>query len=1342
MAERDRLPTLSNDAQLAIMNMVKGGMSMDEALKKAQEMEASEVRSKPTLPSGVSKGQLSGKDINRATMDVVTKMVQDGNLSSADALRHAEALNSVKVRKKGDAQRILLMNMVKERNISIDEAVRLAAEMGVDVNYDRQAARASLAAAEGKIYNFGVYKFSKLKGAQRRILQLDFSSKIMCNIQRGHRNNQIRFEDIERVESEDGLLFTIHVGGEARHTAEYEADSLEEKNKIFRLLSLIVSHNNSDRTGKVEEDIAKPEARVIKEGRVEKKGHTVAYFNWSSRFMRVRQGELAYYREDDLSNALNILALAQGVSSVTRKGLDMFVVHTNKKNFTFRVPPPAGSTDPAEAQVERNLWIEAIMEATLPPGGRAGNATGQGLTDAQVRRLQDLVRKMMAETAALTGLVTGGPGAPKVSALQAFQAELLKELTALPVVDRPAGAAADARDSMESPTDEKAGPVDPTVLKVHLTRPSHETPWGLVISADREVVEVEPGGIAARAGVTKGMLVLTVNTQAVAPTDETQAAQDAAMEAIGEALEALQVHMDLRRREAPPTPKIDPAKAKEEADKEKKLKLEKDADKHRSEIKRIETTLAAVTGRQKAEEAVAKVGEQLEAAIKRLNATKQECGIQDVKEVDARLAALKQTTVQARAALDAAAVEQGKAEAAIKEAEELMGLAETDEDKEATAEYMASSQAQLQAAIDAAAAARADIAAAEAEAAKLESLYALTSEVSALEAKLVSSTAEAEAASEKLARIAGVEALQEAVDAAATDLAKAEAHLAQAQKDAEDPSKALARAQDKLRQAEAKLADAHVNHEDHRRLAFLSSTDLLTSMSLEDKKMLLRRRNDAKFFPNLLPKMLSAVDWSCSSNVREAYRMLMKWTMDDSPAVALELLHYSYADLRVRAHATDLISKLADDDIECFLLQLVQVLKFEPHHDSALARLLLSRALSNRRLGNSFFWLLRSSLDGSGLRSIRLAMLLDVYVRHCGDMQQTFLVKQSTLMTYLEACNRVVPASKAKEQRNTVLQTHMMANPPPPICTVDVPMLYDIGVVAGAPVVSRCGVMDSKQRPLWIALENTDPAGEELAILAKCGDDLRQDMLTLQMITVMDKLWQHKGLDLHMTPYGCTATTSEGGVIQIVGRAKTVASIQRAYGGTLSAFKEEPLYEWLRSVNTAEDQFAKARDTFTMSCAGYCVATYVLGIGDRHNDNIMVSQDGHFFHIDFGHFLGNIKKFFGVSRERAPFVLTPDFIYVMGRKDGPRFKKFVRACVDAYDILRQHARLLIALFAMMLSTGIPELNSAEDIRYLQNALSLDMPTADALAAFEKLIYECINLNWGTQVNFWFHNMAH
>ena len=264
------------------------------------------------------------------------------------------------------------------------------------------------------------------------------------------------------------------------------------------------------------------------------------------------------------------------------------------------------------------------------------------------------------------------------------------------------------------------------------------------------------------------------------------------------------------------------------------------------------------------------------------------------------------------------------------------------------------------------------------------------------------------------------------------------------------------------------------------------------------------------------------------------------------------------------------------------------------------------------------------------------------------------------------------------------------------------------------------------------------------AIIFKIGDDLRQDMLTLQIIRIVDSIWRQEGLDLCMLAYTCLSTGKNVGIIEVVNRAETITSIQKS-GGRMATIQIDStqLHRWIKERN--HDNYEAAIRRFTRSCAGYSVLTFVLGIADRNPDNIMVSEDGRIFHIDFGHFLGHFKKKFGINRERVPFVLTEDFLHVIARgadfrKSSSCFDAFRELCGEAYVSLRRHSNLLITLFTMMLRTGIPELRTLDDISYLKTSLQVGVSEEKARKFFQAQFFEAYCGAWATKVDWFFHNI--
>ncbi|KAM4573740.1 phosphatidylinositol 4-phosphate 3-kinase C2 domain-containing subunit alpha [Odontesthes bonariensis] len=489
--------------------------------------------------------------------------------------------------------------------------------------------------------------------------------------------------------------------------------------------------------------------------------------------------------------------------------------------------------------------------------------------------------------------------------------------------------------------------------------------------------------------------------------------------------------------------------------------------------------------------------------------------------------------------------------------------------------------------------------------------------------------------------------------------------------------------------------------------------------------------------PSSLPKALASApswDWASMAHI---HSLLHHWPALP-PVTALELLDSKFADTEVRNVAVGWIEESSDDELADYLPQLVQALKFECHLKNALVVFLLSRAQGNINIAHYLYWLLKDAVQDPTWGR-RYERVLGALLCLCGGKLRAELEKQTHLVTLLGAVaervrqaggsTRQVALQDGLENVQNFFQRNSCRLPLSP------------SLVAKELNIKACSFFNSNAVPLKLALVNTDPLGEEINVMFKVGEDLRQDMLALQMIRIMDRIWLQEGLDLRIVNFKCISTGKDKGMVELVPSSDTLRKIQVEYGVT-GSFKDKPLAEWLRKYNPAEDEYEKASENFIYSCAGCCVATYVLGICDRHNDNIMLRSTGHMFHIDFGKFLGHAQMFGSFKRDRAPFVLTSDMAYVIngGERPTSRFQLFVDLCCQAYNLIRKHSGLFLNLLSLMMSSGLPELTGSQDLKYVFDALQPHNTDAEATIFFTRLIESSLG-SVATKFNFFIHNLA-
>ena len=290
-----------------------------------------------------------------------------------------------------------------------------------------------------------------------------------------------------------------------------------------------------------------------------------------------------------------------------------------------------------------------------------------------------------------------------------------------------------------------------------------------------------------------------------------------------------------------------------------------------------------------------------------------------------------------------------------------------------------------------------------------------------------------------------------------------------------------------------------ISEEKKAKIDAIIRADPLYELTPEDKLILWGNRYYISNIPSALPKFLMTINWSDPMQVKEAHKTLPLWAKP-SPLQALELLDAKFADPTIRDYGVDCLQYMQDGECLDFMLQLTQVLKHEPYHNSALAMFLLKRSWNNRNIGNSFYWFLKAELHLADLAE-RYTVLLESYVR--GDERLLReLVKQQDVNNQLITAALKIKSTPKEDRKRVLLESLEKIKFPPSF-----ELALNQKILVKDLVIQKCKYMDSKKLPLWLVWNSTEAVAKPILVIFKVGDDLRQDVLTLQIIRIFDKVF-------------------------------------------------------------------------------------------------------------------------------------------------------------------------------------------------------------------------------------------
>ncbi|XP_047337579.1 phosphatidylinositol 4-kinase alpha 1-like [Impatiens glandulifera] len=269
-------------------------------------------------------------------------------------------------------------------------------------------------------------------------------------------------------------------------------------------------------------------------------------------------------------------------------------------------------------------------------------------------------------------------------------------------------------------------------------------------------------------------------------------------------------------------------------------------------------------------------------------------------------------------------------------------------------------------------------------------------------------------------------------------------------------------------------------------------------------------------------------------------------------------------------------------------------------------------------------------------------------------------------------------------------------------------------LVRGIQVDSGIPLQSAAKVPIMITFNVVERDGDlndvkPLGCIFKVGDDCRQDLLALQVISLLKDIFSVVGLNLYLCPYGVLPTGPERGIIEVVSNSRSRSQMGETNdGGLYEIFQQD-----YGPVGSAS--FEAARENFIVSSAGYAVASLLLQPKDRHNGNLLFDSVGRLVHIDFGFILetspgGNMRF------ESAHFKLSHEMTQLLdpsGTMKSETWFQFVGLCVKGYLAARRYMDGIINTVLLMIDSGLPCFSRGDPIGNLRKRFHPEMSEREA-----------------------------